>query len=165
VEVQEAQRFQEREAQALAFESAYAAVKDDEAAGGAAGPAKPTKSVNPTPATTNGPSGPATSPGLSAIAAALPPAESHRFLAATAAASLGLYQGVGPTRTPLATQIAGSLADLQKKAEAALGSEKASLNDSLTKLDATTRQKLHEARVDGVEALRTQLLGRGKRLI
>jgi hypothetical protein len=159
VEVQEAQRFQEREEQALAFESAYAAVKDDEAGVAAAPPAKLTKPAKP--------SKPAEPPSssLSAIAAALPPAESHRFLAATAAASLGLYQGAGPARTPLATQIAGSLADLQKKAEAALAGEGASLNDSLSKLDADTRRKLHDARVEGVEQLRTQLLGRGTRLI
>jgi hypothetical protein len=140
VEVQEAQRFEGLEQETLAFEKAYE---------GLAVPAAATPSGR----------------GKNKASPAPADQETHRLEAARAAAALDLYDGKAAHRTPLAVKIAGSISDLQKKAEALVAGVQGEVAKDLRKTEAQARQKITQQKLDTINALRALLIGRGPRLI
>jgi hypothetical protein len=152
VEMQEAQRFEAYEDETLRFEQSFGSLIGEAATG--ASPPAPTvvKRQHDRPAT-----------ATDALASA--PRPIRQLDAANAAAALGLYEGQGTARRPLALTIVGNLTDLQKKADELLVKTGDKSTQALQKAQTDASKKLHDQMQQAIDSLRMRLLGRGPRLI
>jgi hypothetical protein len=150
VEMQEADRFEAMETDALAFESAMAAL------GGA-----------PPPSADVAANGKATKSKTRRSSGATAASEDARKLAAANAASaLGLYQKApdAGTRTPVAVALAGDVKALEQKLEGAGAQAKVTAGGAGANA-RTAAQSAVDQLQESLRSLRGRLLARGPRLI